>query len=342
MWRLRLKKTQVENLSGKVKGRFVPGVLLTAIILTLVTLIWPASIQGFPPVPLTPGQMRFIAEKEQARKEAGVPDLSNPEGEYAQPGEPVFHFVKTIQMTKAEILAGLEAAWATDKQYINLLEREGRIKAAQRIRKQYEEQRWRIEALTDDLISLDIPVVKVGRHSMCFSKFTYDSGYNRKDPINVVFYRKGTAWDVQYDMRNWTRLRWQQTGCGVWLQVYICDAQHTGGWDGWRGMEYQLEREQGWWCGSPRYHLRLFGSFVEDSHGLYGWWSVGDAHHDNRFHTCVDGWESAEYKVYDSFRDNNGHPLWFVGAMWQADLGNAGHYQCAYNNGWARFIELIY
>ena len=248
-----------------------------------------------------------------------------------------------MQVTKAQLLADLEAAQAADNEYFNQLERNGGSKAVQRIREQYEKQRRGIEALPDGPISLKIPSVEVGRHSICFSTFTY-SGSQRKDPINVVFYRVGRAWDVDYDMRNWTRLRWQGTSwCGSSQRVYICDAQHTGGWNGWRNMQYQLERDTGWYCGSPRYHIRLFGSFVRDSDTpSFGWWSVGDAHHDNRWHTCTDGWENAESTVLNSFQNADGSPLWCVGVRWQADLGNAGHFDCADTDGRAWFIELLY
>ena len=332
----------MQHKTQSIKRRLVWGVLLTAALLTLVTLAWPGGVQGAPPTPLTPEQMRLVAEKERAKKEAGIADLSSSEGMYVQPGEPVRQFVGTIQVTKAQLLADLEAAQAADNEYFNQLERNGGSKAVQRMREEYEKQRRGIEALPDGPISLNIPSVEVGWHSISFSNFTY-SGSQRKDPINVVFYRVGKAWDVDYDMRNWTRLRWQTTGCGTSQRVYIWDAQHTGGWDGWRDMQYQLERDASWYCGSPRYHVRLFGSFVRDSHSPgYGWWSVSGAHHDNQWHTCTDGWENAESTVLNSFQNADGSPLWFVGVRWQADLGNAGRYDCADNDGRARFIELLY
>jgi len=337
-----LRRCEMQHETQALKRRLAWGVLLVAALLTFVTLAWPRGVQGAPPTPLTPEQMRLVAEKERARKEAGIVDLSTPEGVYVQPGEPVRQFIGTIRVEKAKLLADMEAAWAADKGTLDLLERSGGSKAVQRMREEFEKQRREVEALPDGPISLDIPSVEVGRHSISFSKFTY-SGSQQKDPINVVFYRVGKAWDVNYDMRNWTRLRWQSTGCGTSQRVYIWDAQHTGGWDGWRDMQYQLEREQGAFCGTPRYHVRLFGSFVRDSHSPgFGWWTVAGAHHDNWFHTCPDGWENAESTVLNSFQNANGSPLWFVGVRWQADLGNGGNYQCAYNDGWARFIELLY
>lgn len=332
----------MQHKTQSIKRRLVWGVLLAAALLTLVTFAWPGAVQGAPATPLTPEQMRLIAEKKRAKREAGIPDLPSPEGAYVRPGQPVRQFVGTIPVTKAQLLADLEATWAADQKYFEQLERNGGSKVVQRMREEYEKQKRDIEALPDGLISLDIPSVEIGQHSISFSNFTY-SGSQRKDPINVVFYRVGTAWDVDYDMRNWTRLRWQETGCGASQRVYIWDAQHAGGWDGWRDMQYQLERDAGWFCGSPRYHIRLFGSFVWDSHSpSFGWWSVADAHHDNLFHTCTDDWENAEREVLNSFQNADGSPLWFVGVRWQADLGNAGYYQCAYNDGWAWFIELLY
>ncbi len=325
------------------KRRLVGGILIAAALLTLVTFIWPLSVYGAPPAPLTPEQMRLVAEKERAKKEAGMVDRLGPEGEiFIQPGAPVRRFIKTIQVTKAQLLTDLEAARIADESYFDQLKRNGGSEAVQHMREEYDKRKRAIEALPDGPIHLDIPGVEIGWHSISFSSFTY-SGSQQKDPINVVFYRVGSAYDVDYDMRNWTRLRWQSTGCGSSQRVYIWDAQHTGGWDGWRDMQYQLERDASWYCGSPRYHIRLFGSFVRDSHSPgFGWWSVGDAHHDNQWHTCTDGWENAEQIVLESFQNADGSPLWFVGVRWQYDLGNAGYYQCAYNDGRAWFIELLY
>ncbi len=157
------------------------------------------------------------------------------------------------------------------------------------------------------------------------------------------FYRVGTAWDVQYDMQYWTSRSWSLTNCGSTQWTYIWDASHAGGWDEWRRQEYQLEKDQSWWCGSHRHHIRLFGSFVEESHDGFRWWSVGDAHYESAPDHCVQSWEGAEREVRDSFKDANGYPLWFVGAIWTTNLNNRGYYGCnAWNDGEGTFIELLY
>ena len=73
---------QHKTQQNTIKRRLVWGVLLTAALLTLVTLAWQGDVQGAPPTPLGPEQMRLVAEKERAKKEAGIVDLSISEGMY--------------------------------------------------------------------------------------------------------------------------------------------------------------------------------------------------------------------------------------------------------------------
>ena len=147
---------------------------------------------------------------------------------------------------------------------------------------------------------------------------------------------------MQFDLQNWTSKTWKIVdGSTQW--VYIYDKRHTGGKNAWRKAEYQLAPVDSEDPPKPRYHIRLFGSFVKDSHSpSFGWWSVGDAHHDNMWHNCTDDWENSEALTRDSFKDAQGNPLWFVGAIWQTDFGNAGNYQCASNDGKGTLIELLY
>ena len=141
-------------------------------------------------------------------------------------------------------------------------------------------------------------------------------------------------------MKNWTRRIWVATS-GSYQRVFIWDAMHTGGWDGWQGDQYQLKPSGAPEYPDPRYHIRLFGSFVQDSHvpGA-GNWTVGDAHWDNQGHNCST-WEDAEAIVRDSFKDGVGNPLWFVGQIYLSWFQNSGNYQCGYNDGYATFVELI-
>lgn len=324
----------------------VPAILAAAALLTIVAMGWPAIVEGAPPSPLSPEQMRLVVEKEQAKRQAGIAQSLGHAAVSVGPGQPVRQFENRIQLTKAEALARLETAWQLDARYVEQLEREGGrgVTIAQRLKAEYEQRRQELLQMPEGTITLDIPGIELGEHSITFSSFTYDFLFSRKDPINVVFYKVGSSWDVNYDMTHWTRLKWKDAWlCGTWQQVYIWDAEHSGGWDGWRGMDYQLELGASWYCGSPRYHVRLFGSFVRDSHDPgFGYWSITSAHHDNKWHTCTNDWEGAEKKVSSSFRDSYGSRLWFVGSIWTAALGNSGKYDCAKNNGKATIIELNY
>jgi len=170
------------------------------------------------------------------------------------------------------------------------------------------------------------------------------SQLNKKDPINFIFYRVGSAWDVNYDLKNWTSARWQDTGCNGNQRVYIWDAMHTGGQDAWRTNQYPMEPAGTSPCWpTARDHIRLFEGFVRDSHDpSWGVWSITSAHHDNYGHSQTDDWEGPEGRLRGAFYDGSGNKLWFVGAVWDVDLGNAGQWQGAYNNGLASVVELLY
>lgn len=327
--------------------RLTVGILLISALLTVATLsVFPTYAQTGPR-PLTPEQQRLLAEKARALAAAGIPDISRPSATPAQPNQPVHYSTRPLHTTRAELLARWQTAWAADQAYIARVHRETGPDAARRIRERYEAQRRSIEALPDGPIDQRISMVEMGGHSAAFSNFTYDC-CAAKDPITIFFYWRATPPSVQYDMVNWTSRRWKWTDCGSWQQVFVADAQHIGGVDAWRTMDTQLEpAEQPWGCGLPRDHIRLFGAFVEERHsdgsGSFGWWSVGSAHHDNWGHTCTDDWEGPESRVRASFTDPyTGQPLWFVGAIWFWGAGNAGQWQCAYNDGTATAIQLLY
>lgn len=315
------------------------GLVLGAAFLTIATFLAPLAEAQGGSVPLTQEQLQLVAEKAQQRAHAGLPPLIVT-GPFVSPRQAVRLFVGAVQVTKAELQASLQASMASNRNYLASLERQGGTETVRRIRERYAgQQRW-IDLLSDHGVALNVPGVEVGTQSISFSTFTYDSSV-AKDPTNLIFYRVGSSYDVQWDLQYWTSNKWRNTECGSWQQVYIWDAQHTGGWNGWRGMEYQMEPTDTSWCGTPRDHLRLFGSFVRDSHSPgFGWWTVGAAHHDNWGHTCTDDWDGSESRVADSFKDAQGRLLWFVSSIWTANLGNSGTFQCADNNGQGTYIEL--
>ena len=161
-----------------------------------------------------------------------------------------------------------------------------------------------------------------------------------KDPINVIFYGVGSAWDVNYDLLNWASPTWEDTTCNGTQRVFIWDDSHTDGSDDRRQNEYPMTPGSTCYPGT-RDHIRLFQGLVEDSHSSgFGVWSVTSAHEDNYLHTSASDWEGPEARLTDAFKDSSGDPLWFVDSIWESDIGNDGTYQGEYNDGDAQFIEL--
>lgn len=307
--------------------------------------------------PFTPDQLMLVAKKHAALRGAGTRGVTRvwPQGRIVQAGQPTTFSSPTVQVTKAQliaaerselneaaqILAGLSLARARGKEIAGADAAMERINELEQIQREHRARLAELERLPDTYVEdIEVPAVEVGTHSIQFSTMTYQ-GSQPKDPINVVFYGVGSASDVRFDLKYWTSSSWKDTECGATQQEYIWDAQHIGGWNGWRTQQYQLELNAGWYCGSDRYHLRLFEGFVRDSHNpSFEVWSVTDAHHDPFGHQCTDDWEGAEDQVEFSFRDGSGNPLWFVGSIWYGNLNNSGQHQCAYNDGNGVFIQL--
>lgn len=309
----------------------------TAMVLTVATLaLIPQVAEGTPRL-LPPDKARLVAEKDQARSAARIPNLTQP-GPFIGPNEPYRASTHQVANRRADVIAEWRSRAET---YARDIERVSGPAAAAAVRSQLAEDLRTLEALPEEFTTT-VSAIEGGRRSYQVSTFTDNYVSAAVDPINTFFYRKGTAWDVQYDMKNWTTRRlWVDTS-GSPQRVHIWDGMHTGGWDGWRGDQHQLKPSGAPEYPEPRYHIRLFGSFVQDSHSPgAGWWTVGDAHWDNQGHNCS-SWEDAEAIVRDSFRDGSGNPMWFVGQIYTSWFQNAGWFQCGNNDGYATFIELIY
>lgn len=324
------------------KFRFASTIMVASLIFTALTfLVLPASVQGSPTA-LTPDQLRLVAEKEQAREAAGLSDPGDIAAD-AKPDPKVRSYSKTLQTTKAELLERWKEGWEANEDYLSQLEQNA-PRSAQQKREDLLETREEIEALPAGPVTLEIPSVETGEHSISYSREAGNSTLsNPTDPVNLIFWNVGSAWNVNYDLQNWTDEEWEGT-CGATLYVGIWDSVHHSGMDVIKEHDYQLtpvsDTNACTLPGAARNHLRLWSSVVPDSHGEYGEWSVGQAHHDDWGHDCPDDWEDAERRVVDSFLDNSGNYLWFVGSVWDVWMDNAGQYQCAWNNGYGRYIEL--
>jgi len=319
-------------------------VFSSSILLTVATLFVAPVIAQNKQSFLTPQQRQFTEQKQNARaSQAKTPDhqvSGKGHTESVKPGAPVKQRTEKVRLTKPELQARWKEEWESVQEELGHL---GAEQAAQ-LRAQYSKTKEEIDNLpANRVVEIEIPVTEVGEHSIHFSSFTYNSSGKKLDPINVIFYNVGSAWDVQFDLQNWTSIQWKTITDASTQWVYIWDKIHYGGQDVWRKQDYQLAPVGSANAPWPRYHIRLFGSFTRDSHSPgFGAWTIGDAHHDDMWHDCTDDWEVAEAMVRASFKDSNGNPMWFVGTIWQTDLGNAGNYQCAYNDGKGTLIELLY
>lgn len=333
------------------------------------TLVAPASAQQSTQ-PLSQEELQRVAEKEAARRQAGLPPPPTPPaGGWVSGPQPSDKTTATVRVTKTQQLEALQRFEAYVSSVERALEQVGRDpKEAAYLRAQLNKRRQEIEALPDGPISVTESGKHVGQHSIMWGAFMRDvPGGKEKDPTNLIFYGVGSAFDVNFDLRNWTveGKQWQAT-CGQDHYVFIWDAQHTGGVDDYRLNDFQLEPEDvvntcPGFGQSPRplrvrTHLRLFDSFVVDSHGEFGKWSIGAVHVDRVFHGCGTQWEAAEAQVRESFKDELGRPLPFVGVIYTSYVGYEGLYGCPivdpitgqyldpepdYNDGYDTFIQLL-
>ena len=86
-----------------------------------------------------------------------------------------------------------------------------------------------------DIATVKVKLVQVGTNTITFWAYTNDvqSFSDPVDPINLIFYGVGSAWDVQYDMKNWLDYTWEDaTG---WTHYTYIDNTAHGGTADWRG-----------------------------------------------------------------------------------------------------------
>jgi len=183
---------------------------------------------------------------------------------------------------------------------------------------------------TPDEIEVKLKLVKVGEK--CITFWAYQDVIApgvEDDPINLIFYNTGSAWDVQYDMENWIDNTWDGGASGWSARTYIDDTAN-GGTAYWKLQDYQLEN--GDYFGY-RYHIRIFGSEYSDPHWADEW-SIANVHYERwtgTKHQYI-SYEDAEDFVKDDFADEG-----FVGSIWYTNLGND---DLGDNDGLAPVIEL--
>ena len=189
---------------------------------------------------------------------------------------------------------------------------------------------------------LTLAVPSISQAGILFSDFySHDlegDVYIEEDPVNVIWYGAGSAWDVQYDMKNLTSTIWTSTQ-GYGLYVYFTDS-YNGGTDAWRFTNYQLMRTGDSFWGT-RVHVRINGAGCPDPH-YYGEWSVGCPHKESwcflHLTHHVSSYSEGRTAVYYSFY---GQP--FVDSCYNIYIGNEGYYSNnTYHDGYATIIDLAY
>lgn len=175
---------------------------------------------------------------------------------------------------------------------------------------------------------IKVKLIEIGSNSPLLWPYTsYTNGsFQKADPINLIFYNTGSAWDVQYDMRYWLDNTWGDAS--GWTQYTYLGTTNSGA--NWRKYDYQLEYGSYW---TTRYHIRIFDGGTDPD-----WadeWSDANVHYE-RFvgytHEVI-SYEQAENFVKNDFADE-----WFVGNIWYTNLTNN---DIGDNNGLAPVIELI-
>jgi hypothetical protein len=173
-------------------------------------------------------------------------------------------------------------------------------------------------------------LVKVGERCITFWAYTNDveSFVDPKDPINLVFYNTGGAWNVQYDMMYRLTNKW--SGAVGWDHYTYIDNTANGGTAYWQRNNYQLQYGSYW---STRHHIRIFNGGY-DPHWADDW-SIASVHYEywNGQTHIVTSYEGSETFVKNDFADEG-----FVGEIWYANLYNSG---IGDNNGYAPVIELL-
>jgi hypothetical protein len=230
------------------------------------------------------------------------------------------------------------------KDYFNFLENTYGESGRRMVEAKIKEWEELLGKMPDRLIyNAKVPIVKLSRSEASHSTIQYTPAlfsqpYNSwnyaTDPINLVFWEEGSAWDVQYDMKNWILHKWRD-GWGSSLYANL-DKNHADNSDWiWKTQDYQLEYD-GFF--TSRYHIRIFD-------GGYDWdyfkeWSICGVHHEYFLVIThiVDSWDGAESFVVNDFQGK-----WFVGEIVYAYCPpTAGKWQNVYNDGYVPIIKLIY
>jgi hypothetical protein len=194
---------------------------------------------------LTVTELKLVAAKEAERRRlfgaqvaddaAGIPGASSAPApaSFVGPPQPVRFYTDTVSVSKADLLRAEEVALdeatavtlgaaepatgsdaSGDGNPGDALAQDEALAGARALADAATMRIAELERLPDDFAhTFAVPSVEIGGESIRFSSYTYE-GSRQSDPVNVVFYGAASAWDVDYDMRTWTSLRWTTTTDG--------------------------------------------------------------------------------------------------------------------------------
>lgn len=302
---------------------------------------------------LTEEQQRLKAAKEQRRPaEYPAPDFEVVAG----PDAPVSHGTTRVEFTAAERAASISSEIETDERALAALGTSDPA-LADWYQQRIDENRARLETVAD--VTLDLPYVHLGEHSVYWTSNTLDSGMTTtKDPSNLLFYGVGSGNDAEYDLRNWSRNtsnhRWEDAAGGSCStsHQWLATKNNVGDSWTWRRAPMASPDSDGYYrniqvvadtCSyDSRHHLRIFDGPAIDTD--YGTWSIGAAHFEDWNWPCcghdVASWEDGDWRVNQSLRSSDSGPLlWFVDQIYYLNFGNAGTYQGHYTDGLGTAIE---
>lgn len=313
------------------------------------TTAWSLAVPRTSP-DLTPAQREMVEHKEAARQSAGLSaPPSYPSGGVIKP-QPSRPYTEVRSITSSEAEAMIEAARRESEAYWTRLETQGFADEAQADSARFEDEAAKLRGIAERGETLEIPMSEVGTHSIKFGQFSYNTpGGTAMDPVTVAWYDHGSAWDVNYDMRNWTSTIWEDTDGGVCQDqsqwVHIDELEH-GGSQFWTAPHESLQRVPDQCAAGSRVHVRLFNGGYDAMHYYYSW-SVGTPHKETADWVPpghnITSWYDGRDAVRCSFMDSSCQYIqWYVQNMWYTFPGYVGFWKVHNLDGSVLMIRLLY
>lgn len=285
-------------------------------------------------------------EKEAARLAAGLPAPNLAQLE-TKDGHPTRSFSVDVPISADDIETWIQDDLRQNQEYFDeIVLTEGVVAAEDaRLRREVDLR----QSFADKPRTVTATALEVGTHSANFLNYSFSGGVE-SDPINLFFYNVGSDWDVQWNLKNVTEPLWENGHGGACVfngqQAYLYDQPH-GGTNHWETNSYSLQQVVDYCATGWRYHIRIWGANMPDTHGYYGTWSIGQAHNEefNGTGHTVRGWEDAENGIRTSHMTGPGgdsYLLPFVQDIWYLFCNNAGTIKGYYNNGECTAIKLLW